>query len=358
MPEIPAPTMSTSTCRSVGLTYRHVRKVAQQSCFAQCGGLARAKQHSEARHDRRDRQADHQPDLDPQAWRRADRPSNNPPVNALGDGGAAGAGRRDRARPRPTTASRRWSSPARARPSSPAPTSPNSASRRSMPWLPRWSTRSRIAPSRWSRRSTAPRSAAGSRSRSAAIIGSRSRRRSSARPKSSWACFRAPAGRSGCRAWPASSKALEMCATGNPIGAKEAFDCGLVDRLIEGELIPHAVAYAEEVRDVRPLPKIVASAQDKVAERRSGHLRRVPQGQCQASSAASTRPKQHRGGRGRDARSPMPKACIEERKLFMELMTGTQAARAAIFLLRRAQGRQDRRPARGHRAARRSSGSA
>ena len=51
------------------------------------------------------------------------------------------------------------------------------------------------------------------------------------------------------------AKALQMCATGNPIGAKEAFDCGLVDRLVEGELIPHAVAYAEEARDVRPLPK-------------------------------------------------------------------------------------------------------
>src|SRR5438067_13255333 len=51
------------------------------------------------------------------------------------------------------------------------------------------------------------------------------------------------------------SKALEMCATGNPISAKDAFDCGLVDRLIEDDLIPHAVGYAEEVRDVRPLPK-------------------------------------------------------------------------------------------------------
>src|SRR3954451_148098 len=50
-------------------------------------------------------------------------------------------------------------------------------------------------------------------------------------------------------------KALEMCATGNPIGAKEGFDCGLIDRLIEDDLIPHAVGYAEEVRDVRPLPK-------------------------------------------------------------------------------------------------------
>src|SRR3954466_12624071 len=50
-------------------------------------------------------------------------------------------------------------------------------------------------------------------------------------------------------------KALEMGGTGNPIGAGQAFECGLVDRLIEGELIPHAVAYAEEVREVHPLPK-------------------------------------------------------------------------------------------------------
>src|SRR5436189_4794630 len=50
-------------------------------------------------------------------------------------------------------------------------------------------------------------------------------------------------------------RALEMTAIVNPIGAKQAFDCGLVDRLVEGELIPHAVAFAEEVRDVRPLAK-------------------------------------------------------------------------------------------------------
>src|ERR671926_420600 len=50
-------------------------------------------------------------------------------------------------------------------------------------------------------------------------------------------------------------QALEMCATGTPIGAKQGFDCGLIDRIVEGELIPHAVAYAEEVRDVRPLPR-------------------------------------------------------------------------------------------------------
>src|SRR4029079_10937134 len=34
------------------------------------------------------------------------------------------------------------------------------------------------------------------------------------------------------------SKALEMCATGTAISARDAVDCGLVDRLIGGELIP------------------------------------------------------------------------------------------------------------------------
>src|ERR671916_152539 len=58
-------------------------------------------------------------------------------------------------------------------------------------------------------------------------------------------------------------KALEMTTSGAPVKAKEAYECGLVDRLIEGELIPHAVAYAEEVRDVRPLPKS-SQKQDKV----------------------------------------------------------------------------------------------
>ncbi|HVU29442.1 MAG TPA: enoyl-CoA hydratase/isomerase family protein, partial [Sphingomicrobium sp.] len=64
-------------------------------------------------------------------------------------------------------------------------------------------------------------------------------------------------------------KALQMCATGNPIGAKEAFDCGLVDRIAEGDLIPHAVALAEEVRDIRPLPKS-SEREDRLAETGAG----------------------------------------------------------------------------------------
>ena len=124
-------------------------------------------------------------------------------------------------------------------------------------------------------------------------------------------------------------KALEMCATGNPIGAKEAFACGLVDRLVEGELIPHAVAYAEEVRDVRPLPKS-SERQDKLDE-------------CDPATFETFSKENARKFRGFDApeanikavrvacEKPYSEGVIEERKLFMELMSGTQAKAQQYF---------------------------
>lgn len=42
-------------------------------------------------------------------------------------------------------------------------------------------------------------------------------------------------------------KALEMCAGGNPVSAEEAVALGIADRLIEGELLAEAVAFAREV---------------------------------------------------------------------------------------------------------------
>jgi 3-hydroxyacyl-CoA dehydrogenase len=124
-------------------------------------------------------------------------------------------------------------------------------------------------------------------------------------------------------------KALEMCATGNPIGAKEGFACGLVDRLIEGELIPHAVGYAEEVREVRPLPKS-SERQDKLNE-------------CNPDTFDAFRKDNARKFRGFEApeanikavkvacEKPYNEGVIEERKLFMELMSGTQSRAQQYF---------------------------
>jgi 3-hydroxyacyl-CoA dehydrogenase len=124
-------------------------------------------------------------------------------------------------------------------------------------------------------------------------------------------------------------KALEMCATGNPISAKDAYACGLVDRLVEGELISHAVGYAEEVRDVRPLQKS-SERQDKLNE-------------CDPSVFDEFRAANAKKFRGFEAplknieavkvacEKPYSEGVIEERKLFMELMAGTQAKAQQYF---------------------------
>jgi 3-hydroxyacyl-CoA dehydrogenase len=126
-------------------------------------------------------------------------------------------------------------------------------------------------------------------------------------------------------------RALEMCATGAPIGAKEAFDCGLVDRLIGGELVPHAVGYAEEVRDVRPLPK---------SSEREDRLKEARENPKVFDEFRKANAKRFRGFEAPEANiravstaldKPYSEGVIEERKLFMELMSGTQARAQQYF---------------------------
>jgi 3-hydroxyacyl-CoA dehydrogenase len=124
-------------------------------------------------------------------------------------------------------------------------------------------------------------------------------------------------------------QALEMCATGTPIGARQAFEVGLVDRLVEGDLIPHAVAFAEEVRDIRPLVRS-SQRQDRIANVdpavfdafRKANARKfrgfdAPEANIEAVRAATLK--------------PYAEGVIEERKLFMELMSGSQARAQQYF---------------------------
>lgn len=126
-------------------------------------------------------------------------------------------------------------------------------------------------------------------------------------------------------------KALEMAATGNPIGATEAHSIGLVDRLIEGDLEQHAVAFAEEVRNIRPIPKS-SERDDKLAAARANpqvfaDFRKAngrkfrgfeaPEKNIQAIEAAVAK--------------PYAEGVLDERRLFMELMTGKQARAQQYF---------------------------
>src|SRR5215467_3393265 len=50
------------------------------------------------------------------------------------------------------------------------------------------------------------------------------------------------------------AKAVEMCAEGNPVKAPEALKLGIVDRLIEGDLLTGTLAFAREIAN-KPAPK-------------------------------------------------------------------------------------------------------
>jgi 3-hydroxyacyl-CoA dehydrogenase len=50
------------------------------------------------------------------------------------------------------------------------------------------------------------------------------------------------------------AKAVEMCAEGKPVSVREAAALGLIDRLIEGDLLAGAVSFAREIAD-KPVPK-------------------------------------------------------------------------------------------------------
>lgn len=126
-------------------------------------------------------------------------------------------------------------------------------------------------------------------------------------------------------------RALEMTTSGNPIGAKDAYEIGLVDRLIQGDLLQHAVAYATEVKDTRPLPKS-STRDDKLAEARANpaifddfrkaNARKfrgfdAPEYNIRCIEAAVTK--------------PYAEGVQVERQLFMELMSGTQARAQQYF---------------------------
>jgi 3-hydroxyacyl-CoA dehydrogenase len=120
------------------------------------------------------------------------------------------------------------------------------------------------------------------------------------------------------------AKAVEMCAEGKPISAREAADLGLVDRLIEGDLLAGAVAFAREIA-VQPTPKtrertkklgaaeggaaIFAAARESVQKKQRGF--KAPLAAIDAVEAAT--------------KLPFVEGCQAEAKLFAECLFSDQS---------------------------------
>jgi 3-hydroxyacyl-CoA dehydrogenase len=120
------------------------------------------------------------------------------------------------------------------------------------------------------------------------------------------------------------AKALEMCAGGKPVAAAEAFQFGIIDRVIEGDLLAGAVAFAHEAGG-KLIPKtrervaklgtaeqnagIIESARERVGKKQRGL--KAPLAAIDAVEAAT--------------KLSFEEGCEVERRLFMECLFSDQA---------------------------------
>jgi 3-hydroxyacyl-CoA dehydrogenase len=118
--------------------------------------------------------------------------------------------------------------------------------------------------------------------------------------------------------------AVEMCAGGNPIKTEEAAKLGIVDRLIEGDLLKGAIAFAREIAG-KSAPKtrdrneklgtpeqnapIFAAARDAARKKQRGMM--APQAAIEAVEAAT--------------KQSFEEGCKTERKLFMDCLFSDQS---------------------------------
>jgi 3-hydroxyacyl-CoA dehydrogenase len=117
------------------------------------------------------------------------------------------------------------------------------------------------------------------------------------------------------------AKAVEMCAFGEPIGAAEAHAAGIVDRIVEGDLLAGAIAFAREVAG-QPVPRtsqrgsglrdsdpaIFAAARQQAPKTKRGQT--APLAAIEAVEAAT--------------RLSFDEGCAREAELFRECLYSTQ----------------------------------
>lgn len=118
------------------------------------------------------------------------------------------------------------------------------------------------------------------------------------------------------------AKAVEMCASGESVKAQDAIALGIADRIIEGDLLEGALAFAREVAD-RPAPKtrerneklreanpvIFAYAREQAKKRARGMT--APLAAIDAVEAAT--------------RLPFDEGCRREAELFNQCLYGSQS---------------------------------
>jgi 3-hydroxyacyl-CoA dehydrogenase len=115
------------------------------------------------------------------------------------------------------------------------------------------------------------------------------------------------------------AKAVEMCAFGEPIPAEEALALGIVDRVVEGDLVAQAVAFAREAKPAKTRERaeklrgadapIFAAARERARKAKRGEA--APLAAIDAVEAATT--------------VPFDEGCRREAEIFRECLRSAQS---------------------------------
>jgi 3-hydroxyacyl-CoA dehydrogenase len=120
------------------------------------------------------------------------------------------------------------------------------------------------------------------------------------------------------------AKGVEMCAAGNPVKVEEAVKLGIIDRIIEGDLLAGAVAFAREIASKPALKTrerneklgtaeqsapIIAAARDATKKKQRGLM--APLAAIDAVEAAT--------------KTSFEAGCQEEQRLFIECLNSDQS---------------------------------
>jgi 3-hydroxyacyl-CoA dehydrogenase len=121
-------------------------------------------------------------------------------------------------------------------------------------------------------------------------------------------------------------KATQMCADGNPIGAKEALELGIVDRIVEGDLLQGAVAFLREKIAAGERPPKTRERNDKLGdEATNAAFFKAARAQAQKAARGMLAPMAAIDAVEAATKLPFEEGCAREAELFQQCLFSDQS---------------------------------
>jgi 3-hydroxyacyl-CoA dehydrogenase len=121
-------------------------------------------------------------------------------------------------------------------------------------------------------------------------------------------------------------KATQMCADGNPIGAKEALEFGIVDRIVDGDLLQGAVAFLREKIAGGERPPKTRERNDKLGdEATNAAIFEAARAQAKKAARGMMAPMAAIDAVEAATKLPFEEGCAREAELFKECLFSDQS---------------------------------